>query len=84
MLCDRLDYGKALTDISRNKYPAARVGWAYASWLAAMKWTRQRLNEGRSPSEISRLDWKVFDRNNRSKEKIKRVIQPQENQLTLF
>jgi hypothetical protein len=61
LLGDRLDFDKALTHISRNKYPASRTGWAYSSWLAAIKWTRQRINEGRSPSEISRIDWKQFD-----------------------
>jgi len=84
LLGDRPDYEKALTDISRNKYGCSRVGWAYASWLAAIKWTRQRLNEGRSPTEISRIDWKKFDNKKRVRERKRPVIHVNENQLTLF
>lgn len=84
LLGDSLDFDKALTDISRNKYPCAREGWAYASWLAAIKWTRQRISEGRSPTEISRIDWKKFDREKRTQARKQPVICIDENQLKLF
>ena len=79
LLGEPIDLQKALCEISKSKYPFAwKGGHAYKSWLAAIKWTKQRVEQGLSPSEISRIDWKSFDRENRSKGEV------DPNQLTLF
>lgn len=67
LLDEPIDYLQALKDISKNKYPFAwKRGHAYKSWLVAIKWTKERINEGRSPSEISRIDWLKFNRDHQA------------------
>lgn len=78
LLGDDIDLIAALTEISRDKYPfQAKKGHAYKAWLAAIRWTKARLDDGWNTRQFTITYWRSWDLKDRRSPVT-------ENQLNLF
>ncbi len=63
LIDEPIDYQDALTQMSRHEYPFSwKGGWAYTSWLKAIRWTKARCAEGWDATDVVRTDWRWWER----------------------